>query len=62
MNYDKSNHELVLHLRGCMYGSYRQYRRVVYVSLHTGRKLLTFRKHSVPLASGSHFHPEERRD
>jgi hypothetical protein len=42
----------MLHLRGCMCGSYEQDRRVVYVSLQTSKKLLTFWKKSVPLVSG----------
>jgi hypothetical protein len=45
-----------------MCGSYEQYRRVVHISMKPSNKLLTSWKNSVPLNSGSHFHPEDRRD
>jgi hypothetical protein len=50
----------MLHLRGCMCGSNEQCRRVMYVGMQPSSKLLTFWKNSLPLASGSHFHPEDR--
>ena len=52
----------MLHLTGCLCGSYEQYRRVVYVSMQPSNKLLMLWKNSVPLASRSHFHPEDRCD
>jgi len=45
-----------------MCDSYRQYRRVVYISLQTSKKLLALWKKYVALASGLNFHPEDRCD